>query len=153
MRYIRRWKIKSLVEAEIKTHYWLLACTLLVDKKTSHALLRVQPKILLTSGCFLIYLSICVWASLNLWISTRNLLCRQWSYKEGNWPSKRVHCETIEGWNGRLNGDGNYTCWRLSGEWEQVLWSAPLCEHIQYNMNICVLSDTDHAWMSETFLF
>ncbi|KDO45911.1 hypothetical protein CISIN_1g025983mg [Citrus sinensis] len=40
MRYIRRWKIKSLVEAEIKTHYWLLACTLLVDKKTSHALLR-----------------------------------------------------------------------------------------------------------------
>ena len=52
MRYIRGWKIKSLVEEEIRMRYWLLAFTLLADKKTSHALLRVQPKILLTSGCF-----------------------------------------------------------------------------------------------------
>lgn len=38
MRYINELKIRSLVEEEIRMHYWLLACTLLVDKKTSHAL-------------------------------------------------------------------------------------------------------------------
>lgn len=38
MRYIRGWKIKSLAEEEIRMHCWLLACTSLVDKKTSHAL-------------------------------------------------------------------------------------------------------------------
>ncbi|KAG7027639.1 Transcription initiation factor IIB-2 [Cucurbita argyrosperma subsp. argyrosperma] len=42
MRYIKELKIKSLVEEEIKMLYWLLAYTLLVDKKTSPAQSRKE---------------------------------------------------------------------------------------------------------------
>jgi hypothetical protein len=60
-------------------------------------------------------LSPSVWTSLNLWISTRNLLCRQWSHKEGNWPSKRIHSETTGFGDWSVRGDGNYTCWGFYG--------------------------------------
>lgn len=58
---------------------------------------------------------------LNVWISNRNLLCRQWSHKEGNWPSKRIHCETAGLGEGSDGGDGNNTRWGLYGE--NFLWT------------------------------
>lgn len=60
---------------------------------------------------------VCVWASLNMWISYRNLFCRQWSDKKRDWSGKRVHCETAGGRNGASSGHGNYTCWRLLGKY------------------------------------
>ncbi|KAL3327166.1 hypothetical protein AABB24_037729 [Solanum stoloniferum] len=45
-------------------------------------------------GCLYIH---CVSARRQSTHCKRNMLNRQWSYKKGNWPSKRVHCETIEG--------------------------------------------------------
>lgn len=46
----------------------------------------------------------------------RNLLCCQWGYKEGDWPSKRIHCETVGVGDRPVCGDGNNTRWRLYGE-------------------------------------
>ena len=54
MRYIKELKIKSLVEEEIKMLYWLLAYTLLVDKKTNPALSRVLLVNHLISGAFVV---------------------------------------------------------------------------------------------------
>lgn len=52
----------------------------------------------------------------DMWISIRNMLCCQWSHKERNWSCKRVYREAIGGGDGSIHGNGNNTCWGLSGE-------------------------------------
>lgn len=49
-------------------------------------------------------------------ILIRNLLCCQWGNKEGDWASKRIHCETVGVGDGSVCRDGNNSCWRLYGE-------------------------------------
>lgn len=49
-------------------------------------------------------------------ILSRNLLCCQWGNKERDWPSKRIHCETVGVGDRSVCRDGNYTRWRLHGE-------------------------------------
>jgi len=58
---------------------------------------------------------------MNLWISNRNLLCCQWSHKEGNWPSERIRSETTGFGEGPICRDRNNTCWGLYGEFFQLM--------------------------------
>ena len=49
-------------------------------------------------------------------ILIRNLLCCQWGNKEGDWASKRIHCETVGVGDRSVCRDGDNTRWRLYGE-------------------------------------
>ncbi|PQQ04890.1 hypothetical protein Pyn_24999 [Prunus yedoensis var. nudiflora] len=45
--------------------------------------------------------------------TVKEICCRQWSLKEGNWLSKRIYSETTGTREGSVSGDGNNTCWGL----------------------------------------
>lgn len=117
MKYTSGLKIRNLVGEEIRMHCWLLASTLLVDKKKYREPWKVHPMIFLIYQCFPGDTSPWSW-----WISNRNLLNCQWSHQEGNWPSKRIHSEATgfgEWWSKCRNG--NNTCWGLHGQFSLVL--------------------------------
>jgi hypothetical protein len=102
--------------------------------------------IFLTSGRFPVYLSLCKWASLNLWISNRNLLRCQWGHKEGNWPSKRVHCETTWFGEGSVCGDGHNSCRGLYGEFPLLICSI-FC-FLSYVFKLCISVDiSSKIWL------